>query len=222
MVDIEDPDTSQDYDAVWDKMIAKDQSENFDILSIDTQSENLMPEFDIGKLDLFQILGTNLAGNMQIYQKRELLTYAKRPVGYDPSNDTYFSIDAFKVHIRNGPRVSQPSVAMFGFSSPGMAGTQAITGDNLGHTPTEQQWIFTMYAEVFLYDMWKHLIGVTEGASESPYDEVSAWFARLMEDLMWEEENTSAFLPLNYDVHTKATWDISVVGAPGKAVLTSD
>jgi hypothetical protein len=222
VVNMDDPDSPVNYDHLWDSMIAKDQTESYDILSIDTASATTSPEFDVGKLDLFQILGTNLVGNMQIYQRRQLLTFPKRPIAYDPSNDTYFPQDAFKVHITNGPTVKSPSVAMFGFSSPGLAGGQAITSDQISATPSESQWLYTMYAEVFLYDMWKHLIGVTPGSSTDPYDTVSAWFAQLLEDQLFTEDQSDAFSAVDYKVWTKATWDITVIGKPGKAVLTSD
>lgn len=221
VVDVEDPDTSQNYDAIWDMMIAKDVPEGFNILSIDTATADLQPEFEPGQLDLFQVFGDNLLGNMQIYQRRELLTYPKRPVGYDASNDTWFPMDAFKIHIKNGPRVSRPSVAMFGITSPSMESTQAYNIGAIGATPTEQEWIITMYAEIFLYDMWKHLIGVTPAADTAPFDAVSAWFAKLLEDKMWET-GTNAFVPSTLITHTKTTWDISVVGKPGKVALTSD
>jgi hypothetical protein len=221
VVGLEDPDSSHSYDFIWDHMITKDIAEGYNILSIDTGTSVNDPEFEVGRLDLFQIFGDNLQGNMQIYQRRELLTFPKRPVAYDPSNDSFFPMDAFKVHIAHGPSVSKPSVAMFGFSSPAMDQTQAFTIDSLGATPTEQEWIFTMYAEVFLYDAWKHLIGVVDGASDEPYNAVSAWFAKLMEDKMWES-GPGFILPGDYYVHTKATWDISVPGKPGKVALTSD
>jgi hypothetical protein len=221
VVDMDDPDTTHSYDYVWDTMIHKDVAEGHDILSIDTATQVTAPEFEVGRIDLFQIFGDNLQGNMQLYQRREYLTFAKRPVAYDPSNDTFHGMDAFKVHVRGGPRVSRPSVAMFGFSSPAMDQTQSYSGGALGTTPTEQEWIFTMYAEVFLYDMWKHLIGVTPSTSTDPYDDVSAWFAKLMEDKMYETA-VGRIIPKDFSVWAKATWDMSVVGKPGKAVLTSD
>ena len=99
--------------------------------------------------------------------------------------------------------------------------TQSFSAGSLGVTPLEKEWLFTMYAEVFLYDMWKHLIGVTPSSSTDPYDDVSAWFARLMEDKMFEQQ-TGMIIPTTYTVLTKATWDMSVPGKPGKVVLTSD
>lgn len=221
VVDIDDPDTLHSYDYMWDAMITKDVAEGHDILQIDTSTAANDPEFEPGKIDLFQIFGDNLVGNMQIYQKREFLTFPKRPITYDPSNDTFIPTDAFKVHVARGPRVQRPSVALFGFSAPAVDQTQSFTPDNIGQTPREKEWLFTMYAEVFLYDMWKHLIGVTPSSSTDPYDDVSAWFAKLMEDKMWESA-TSLIIPSNYYVHCKATWDMSVVGKPGKATLTSD
>jgi hypothetical protein len=222
VVDVDDPDTTHSYDYVWDSMVQKDVPEGHNILSIDTATQNTAPEFGQGELDLFQIFGDNLTGNMQLYQRREFLTFPKRPIAYDPSNDTFFGMDAFKVHVRGGPTVTRPSVAMFGFSSPALDQTQSYSGGALGTTPTEREWIITMYAEVFLYDMWKHLIGViTTTSSAEPFDEVSAWFAKLMEDKMYETA-TSRIIPSGFHVHTKATWDMSVVGKPGKAILTSD
>lgn len=222
VVEVDNPETVVGYDHLWDSMIHKDLAEGYNILSISTDTEDTNPEYEPGLIDLFQIFGTNLQGNMQIYQKREILTYPKRPVGYDPSNDTYIAQDAFKVHVRGGPTVKSPSVAMFGFSSPGMATSNLITGTGeLNSTPNEQQWIFLMYAEVFLYDMWKHLIGATPSGSTNPYDEVSAWFAEMMEESIVQYE-TSDFVTVDYKVHTKATWDISVIGKPGKVTLTSD
>jgi len=221
VVALDDPDAVHSYDFVWDHMITKDIAEGWNILSIDTGTTQNDPEFEVGRLDLFKIFGDNLVGNMQIYQRRELLTFPKRPIAFDPSDDSYWAVDAFKVHVANGPSVTKPSVAMFGFSSPAMDQTQSFALDTLGSTPTEQEWIFTMYAEVFLYDMWKHLIGVTDGATDEPYNQVSAWFAKLMEDKMWES-GVDFLLPAGYYVHTKATWDISVPGKPGKVSMTSD
>ena len=221
VVEVEDPDSSHSYDYVWDHMIQKDMAEGFNILSLDTGTSVNDPEFEVGRIDLFSIFGDNLQGNMQIYQKREFLTFAKRPVAYDPSNDTYFALDAFKVHVSRGPRVKAASVAMFALSSPAMDLTQTLTADSFGATPVDTEWIMTMYAEVFLYDMWKHLVGVTPGASEEPYNAVSAWFAKLMEDKMWEG-SSGMILPQDYSIWTKATWDISVVGKPRNPVLTSD
>lgn len=225
VVDVDDPDTRHTYDSLWDRMITKDVAEGFDILSIDTATASNAPEFEPGKIDLFQVFGDNLVGNMQIYQKREFLTFAKKPITYDTSNDSFVPSDAFKVHVTRGPRVSRPSVAMFAFSAPAVDQTQSFTEDassgGLDLTPTEQEWIFTMYCDVFLYDMWKHLIGITPGASVDPFNDVSAWFAKLMEDKMWEN-STGLIIPKNYYVHCKATWDMSVIGKPGKTTLTSD
>jgi hypothetical protein len=221
VVDVDDPDTTWTYDTVWDRMITKDVAEGFDILQLDTATASNDPEFEPGKIDLFQVFGDNLVGNMQIYQKREMLTFAKKPITYDPSNDSFFPSDAFKVHVARGPKVSRPSVAMFGFSAPAADQTQAFTLDALGQTPGEKEWLITMYSEVFLYDMWKHLIGITPGASVDPFNDVSAWFAKLMEDKMYESY-TGLIIPANFRVHCKATWDMSVVGKPGKVTLTSD
>jgi len=69
--------------------------------------------------------------------------------------------------------------------------------------------------------MWKHLIGALASSSADPYDDVSAWFAKLMEDKMYESA-TSLYSSSDYIVHCKATWDMSVPGKPGKTVLTSD
>ena len=221
VVAVDDPDTVQGYDSVWDQMIQKDLVEAHDILNIDTSTGTSAPEFEVGMIDLYQMFGDNLTGNMQIYQKRELLTFSKRPVAYDPSNDTYFPMDAFKIHVRNGPRVDVPSVAMFALSSPGMDQTQTVGSSIIGGTPQEKEWLFTMYAEVFLYDLWKHLIGVTPGSSTDPYDDVSAWFAELLEDKMWIEGG-SPFGARGYNVTTKATWGITVPGKPKQQTLTSD
>lgn len=223
VVDMDDADTTHSYDYMWDSMITKDVAEGFDTLAIDTSTAVNDPEFEPGKIDLFEIFGENMVGNMQIYKKREMLTFPKKPITYDPSNDSYIATDAFKVHVTRGPKVSRPSVAMFGFSAPAVDQTQTFTADAIGTTPSEKEWLLTMYAEVFLYDMWKHLIGVTPASNTEPYDSVSAWFAKLMEDKMWEQSGGSNFIkPSGYYVHCKATWDMSVIGKPGKAVLTSD
>jgi len=221
VVAMDDPDTVQGYDTVWDEMIQKDLVEAHSILNIDTANNVSAPEFEVGMIDLYQMFGDNLTGNMQIYQKREILTFPKRPVAYDPSNDTFYAMDAFKVHVRNGPRVESPSVAMFGLSSPGMTETQSVGSSIIGGTPQEKEWLFTMYAEVFLYDLWKHLIGVTPGSGTDPYDDVSGWFAELLEDNFWIEGGTP-FTAKDYNVTTKATWGITVPGKPRQQTLTSD
>lgn len=221
VVGVEDPAHEYDYDDVWDWTILKDQPLVHTAIPqaagpFETDTANINPEFEWGELDLEAIFGGDLIGNMEIFRRRELITFEKHPLGFHTNADIsslyYLPGDHFKTHIRGGPTVREPSVAMFGFSNPEMN----QTGGSLKNTPTEQQWIMMQFAEVFLFDAWKYLMGLTAGSE----NDAANWFAELLEDAMIEDANY--ILPVGYVVTTKTTWDITVPGEPGNVVLTSE
>lgn len=219
VVNVDDPDTSQEYDDLWDKVIQKDLPWAYDTadLVLDTGVDLNDPEFEPGAWDLEAVFGTEMLGNMEIFRRRELISYAKRPIGFHTSADLasqfYTPVDHFKTHIRGGPTVREPSVGIFGFSAPAMDNTRAT----LQNTPTAKEWIMQQYAQVFLYDAWKFLMGMSGSAG---YDKAAEWFAQLLEDSMIEDANY--ILPTSYIVTTKVTWDITVPGEPGRMTLTSE
>lgn len=225
VVNVEDPSTDQYYDVLWDKVILKDVAFKESLVDepygpfatgvVDTSNT----EFEVGEFDLEAIFGSELVGNMEIFRRRELITFPKRPVGFhtnaDLSSQFYTPVDHFKTHIRGGPRVTEPSVAMFGFSAPALANTKT----QISATPTEKEWLMMQYAEVFLYDMWKYLMGMLPHSGG--YDVIATnWFAELLEDYMIEDDD---YITANgYNVTTKVTWDITVPGKPGSMTLTSE
>lgn len=227
VVDVDDPDTAQGYDLIWDKVIQKDSNLQHQAVGsgvgtgpFDTSGVLDWPEVEVGEFDLEAIFGSELLGNMEIFRRRELITFPKRPIGFHTSADLtalwYTPVDAFKTHIRGGPTVEEPSVAMFGFSAPAMDRTKGT----ISSTPSEIEWIMTQYAEVFLYDMWKFLMGLSAASGEYPDSTASDWFAELLEDFMIEDAD---YIQANsYVVTTKVTWDITVPGKPGTMVLTSE
>lgn len=226
VVNVEDPEVQTDYDTLWDWTIQKDQYHAYGTVDdstsgiFDSDSVNPEPEFEPGLVDLEAIFGGDLVGNMEIFRRRELITFAKRPVGFHTSADLatqyYVPVDSFKTHIRGGPRVSEPSVAMFGFSAPQMGQTQG----SIRNTPTELEWIMEQYAQVFLFDAWKWLMGLSASTGEYPDAQAANWLAELLEDNMIE--TVDIILAAGYNVTTKATWDITVQGEPSNMTLTSE
>jgi len=217
VTNVHDPDSTISYDTVWDEQVNKDTLEGYYAAStlLDTEGLDSTPEFEVGEIDLESLMGVELENNTEIFRRRKMVSFPANPVGFNGTNQ-YWPCDHFKIHLKGGPRVTSPSVAMFGFSSPSMDQTQGMP-----NLPTEKEWLIFQFIDTFLEDMFKHLIGMSQPPDYNPGDDASESIAALLEDKMIEPDGT--FMPGNsWTCISKITWDITIDGFKGVSTLTSE
>ena len=218
VVPLLDPDNVATYDAIWDTQIPKDVAEAAGVFDLDTGASDTTPEFEVGEADWSSVFQLASGAPMEIYRRRELVTFPKMPVGYvDIATDEYRMVARFKAKIGRKVNVETPSVALFGFSNPDMLTTTATPWDTL----SEVAWVQYQYLELTLEQAWMHLVGLTEAGSETPYEEAAALVAELIEDTVFEETGGS-FAAVNWTVFCEATFDVSVPGRYVPGVITSE
>lgn len=219
VVNVHDPDTQITYDSVWDEQVNKDQADTYASgggTFLDTETADTAPEFEVGEIDLEALMGVELEDNTEIFRRRKMVTFPGNPIGFDGTNQ-FWPADHFKVHIKGGPKVTAPSVAMFGFSSPAMDQTEAGSQ----YLPSSTVWMIYQFIDSFLEDMFKHLIGISGGSNIDPYQDASVAIAKLLEDKMIEPDGN--YLPGNaWGCITKVTWDITIDGFNGISTISSE
>lgn len=215
MVRDPDPDTVDTINDTWDRMVPKDKVNTTEI-DTDTLGEDTSAEFEPGHVELEAAFDIDQMGNLEFFRKRSRISYAQSPFGFvDGSPDLYTPIDYFKTHKKIMRTVEAPSIAMIGFSSPGMG----VTTATVASTPIDHEWQMLQWLEVFLYDHWKNLIGLTETGAETPYVDATNFITELIEPAV-HEVTTGAYLGTTFLVYCGATWQVSVPGEPGAMSLT--
>lgn len=213
-----DPDSSETYENLWDRLVPKDKQLAAGGFELDTGSADTQPEFELGDVDysgVFQMAGLS---PIEIFKRRRMLTAASGGPyeAVSSSGDMYTPMDKFTTKVNRKVSTAMPSICMFGFSSPDTARTVSVEMD----IPEEHEWVLLQYVEVALENAFMHLIGLTEAGSETPYEESSAFLSELLELVF--EETAGSFRPVSWTVFTQATFDISVPGNLSFGALTSD
>lgn len=216
VVGLDDPDGSYSWDEVWDQEIIKDMLiTSAGQADIDTPVDT-DPEVEVGLVDLESIMGLNAADDMQIFQRRKMVTWAGNPVGGDGGTQ-YIPTDYFKTHIKGGPRVNKPSGVLFGLSSPAMDQTTSASA-----IPSEVEWLVLQFIDMFLEDMFKWNIGVGTETSGHPYEAGSDTIAKFLENAMWEPSGEAFLFNSAWYVNSKITFDVTIPGMKRVKVLTSE
>lgn len=215
-----DPDGGATFDAIWDAQVPKDVALAAGAFDIDTGAQDTQPEFELGLPDLSSIVRLTALEPIPIFQRRGYLSLANAKVIYTPvdsAEDTAIFTDFYSTQVKKTVHVSSPSVVLFGTSSPALAATTTT----IKTIPTEAEWLLLQYLEVALEQAFMSLAGLTEAGAESPYVESLAFIAELVEDTVLEEV-AGRFIPNNWTVFTRATFDISVPGSVSIGTLSSD
>ena len=216
VVNIDDPDGTYTWDQIWDGSVRKDVSlEVWSTADIDSP-ENVEPEFDVGLVDLDSIMGIGAEDDMQIFQRRKMVSWAGNPIGGD-GGVQFVPTDYFKTHIKGGPRVNSPSGVMFGLSSPAMAETTGVS-----NIPVEKEWLVLQFVDMFLEDMFKWNIGLGSITSDFPYEAGSDYIAKFLESAMWEPSGQANLYSEKWYVNSKITFDVTIPGMQRVKVLSSD
>lgn len=216
-----DGDAATNFDVLWDNLVPKDVDEGAGVLDLDTTATDTTPEFEIGEIDWNAVFEMTALQPVEIFKRRKMITLATTSVGYNQVsgalNDLYTPVDHVNTHLKRSVKVGSPSLVLFGFSSPDTLQSVATQFT----APTEQQWVMLTYMEMALEDAFKQLIGLVETGAETPYEEMSAFIAAILEPSIFEQDGGS-FVGVTYNVFTRAVFDVSVPGRMLHSTLSSD
>ncbi len=194
-----DMDAAATFDTIWDTIVPKDELQADDALDLDTGTADTSPEMEPGLPNLNSIMGIDVTDRERVCKRFVFVTYPSHPGGLHLSTTLkYVPSDAFQVNIRSQYFVSKPSVLLFGISSPVTNNTSAT----IETAPSKQEWGMLMFLEHTIENMMQLLFSFPEAGAESPYEEASAFIAKLVEPLLTETTGRSANLPL-------AAWDFN-------------
>lgn len=223
LVEVDDLDTTDTLEDLWDRMIPKPLVMASDIYDIGTvasggtgsltgDTANL---YEPGQVDIVALVDNDADSIREWYRREKMVTFSEAPLAFE-TDETYSPTDRFKIRVTGGLNVRRPSYMLLGLSSPNLDGT-ATDGDL--NTLTETEWAMLKYLETFLDDAWKHLIGVA-GASGTPYSTIAVFTDRLIApNPVWEY--TNAFQEVTWQYHVKSTWQIDVPGTPNFTSISS-
>lgn len=218
VVHIDDPDTPEAWDDAWDGQVGKDKGVGYGsaIGELDTVGSDSNPEFEIGLIDIDSLMGLDLTGEVEFLRRRKMVSFPGNPLGFNGTS-TYWPCDHVKMHIRGGTKVDRPSGAMIALSSPEMGETTAAAQQ----TPSAETWLILQFIDMYLEDMFKHLVGSTGGVSEDPYEDAETAISNLLENQMFEPD-VDALRASIWTVSMKTTWDYTIDGFSNKSVITSE
>lgn len=223
LVEVDDLDTTDSVEDLWDRMIPKPlvmASNIYDIGTVPsdgagTHAGDQNNFYEPGQVDIIALVDDDADSIREWYRREKMITFSEAPLAFE-TDETYSPTDRFKVRVTGGLNVRRPSYMLLGLSSPNLDGT-AVDGDL--NTLTETEWAMLKYLETFLDDAWKHLIGVA-GASGTPYSTIAIFTDRLIapNPVM---EYTNGFQEVTWQYHAKSTWQIDVPGTPNFTSISS-
>lgn len=220
VIPVLDPDGGATFDAIWDAQVPKDVAMSAGGFDIDTGAADTQPEFEIGVPDVSAIMDLVAGAPIEIFRRRKYLTIANERNVRDvvtAGSDLKLVTDHFITDVKRRVRVPDPSVVLFGLSSPDTTNTSTT----IKAIPTEAEWSLLQYLEVALEQAFMSLVGLTEAGAETPYVDSMTFIAELVEDVVFEETALS-FTPTSWNVYCISTFDISVPGKIAMGVLTSE
>jgi hypothetical protein len=220
---IEDPDTQDTLNDVWDLQVSKEVSAQGALVDMDLHGNPTTatastavtePESQPGYFDLEELLGTDNRGNIEVFKRREMLTFAKNPTAWDPaSGGTWVPTDHFTTHLKGGPRVEEMSYLIFGFSAPLMDNRDVSEPVTI----TEVEWFYLQFLDMFVEDMLKNLIGLTADSGTGSSETIVAFleYASL-------EPDGSRLAGVEWNVIAKTTFDVTMPGMQSITTLSTD
>lgn len=209
MIPVDDPDTVDLIDDIWDRFVEKDFTLIAGSFDLDTAGTDTI-SFDEPGIGSADRLGgqETLQQSKRFFRRRKMITFQSNPKGFlDATPDVYLPGDVFRVSSKGMPVVDRMSVAVVGFGSPAFA---SVTTTHKS-SPTETEWLQIKYMEVILEQAWMDLAGLTEAGAETPYVEAIALIADMLEPTVIED-TVAAFKDATMDVFCQLTWDLSVPG----------
>lgn len=220
VIPVLDPDNGASFDAIWDAQVPKDEALAAGGFDIDTAAADTDPLWEIGTPNMAAVMELIAGKPQEIFKRRKMLSVASpgsQFIRIDAAPDEHMLIDQFSTRVGKRVRVKQPSVVLFGLSSP----DTLRTATTVKTIPTEAEWSLLQFLEVALENAFMSLVGLTEAGAESPYEESLAFIAELIEDIVLEDA-AGSYAPATWRCFTNATFDISVPGRIAIGTLSSE
>lgn len=217
VIEIEDPGTQTTLNEIWDRMVSKEDSRYGAFLDVDLDDEGVVgaPESQPGFFDLEELVGTDNRGNVEVFKRRQMINFAKNPVGWDPaSGGKYIPTDHFTTHLRGGPKVDAMSYLIFGFSSPEMD-FRALSEPTV---IAENDWYYLQFLDMFLEEMMKETLGL---AASSVSAAAATAIVAFLEMASWEPDDDLLYA-VSWQVTAKTTFDVTMPGMQNLATISTD
>lgn len=217
LVPLDDPDTAEVYDAIWDRFVPK--YTDVDSIDLDTVGADTTPFWEPGEADFESVFDM---GNspLRMYMRRKRLDFA------DPGNagfrfqpaETPFEpqwIAGDIVHIRTNKsiRIRQPSIVMIGVAQPLMDDTSTLRP----HL-TEIEWGQIQYVEATLERALMDQIDNVEAGATVTWETASAVLRKhLAPDVFeatanaWKTETFNIFAHLTFEHTVPGTMAFDVI-----------
>jgi len=216
---VDDPDTPDSVDDIWDRMVPKDIALATNVgVEEDTLigAETTAPNYELGQVDPNTLFMVDSMVK-EIFLRREILTAARSRMTAVSGTSLWIPSFEFKSEISRRYSVPTPSIAAFAVSVP--AGD--ITTATVDNTPTRPEWQTIRFIELALEKAFVFLLGLEETGAESPYTDIATTIFDFIEPAVFEE-TAGAIGQGAFNVWSKITYDVTVLGTMGKQVITSE
>lgn len=219
MVPLGDADLADSVDDLWDLNVPKDVNLAEGVWDMDEATVDATPEFEIGTPDVHALLDMQPGEVLEIFRRRQMLSLARGGFFKDvlAATDEVVVTDYMKTKISRGVNVNEPTMCLFGLSSPDTLATTTT----IPTAPTEVQWVLLKYLEIALEQAFMAIVGLIEAAADEPYATSMAFIAGLVEETVFEEAAAS-YLSQSWRVFTNATFSITVPGSVDIGTVTSE
>ncbi len=213
-----DPDSIDQYDAIWNALVPKDT--DVTTMDLDTGTSDSTPFYEPGEADWSALMDVGLRPE-RLYHRHAIRHIGNASSFTFQDNQTPFAVkwianDIVRVHIRRRLRVRQPSCLVFALATPALDDTTASSQSIL----IENEWASVKYASQMLERAMMSLFGIVEAGAETPWDEAVALLQKHLDPDVFEETAT-AWGTAQYNAFSEMVVDHSVVGTFGKIPVTT-
>lgn len=215
---VEDSDTAQTYDNLWDTNVIKDMPVLGAELELDDESAKTPPYFNTGEPNIGEVMNMDLHSH-HFWKYRNMVTLASRPIGTDPSTAEENYIPTFKTGINRNvsARAQVNSVALLGVSVPETVGEDT----SMGSTPAaESEWAQIKYVDMVLEQAMVFLLGLHEPAGSEPFEEASNKLLEFLEPPVVEQSSTT-IIAGGWNIFSVVEWRLQVPGRLAKQVISA-
>ncbi len=215
---VEDPDSVQTMNAIWDDFVPKDTTS--DILDLDTATPDSNTFYEPGMIAwefLFDV-GTQ---PRRILHRHRMCSPANSMIMNRQDTETPFIEHWFpganeRIDVRRPIRVSGPSLAVFAVAVPDSLATSATTPvAALG----EDRWGQIKYIDNVLERAMMDLLGLTEAGAETPWEEASDLLRSYLEANVLEA-NAGTMVQMPWTAIGELVFDVIVPGRMPTKILT--
>lgn len=217
VIPVDDPDTTEGYEALWDRYVPKDT--DVEAIDLDTAAEDATPFLEPGEPDWTQVLDVGLRPR-RVFRRQGLVSvvHPRAVLAFHDPNTPFAALwqpaDFFRIRVNRPIRVSKPSMMLFALASPALDDTTTT----LPITPAENEWSRTRYMGEVLRLAIMDLIGLTEAGATTPWEEATDLLLKhLLPDVV--EETAGVMGSVSWDATTMATFHQMVPGTLGKNTL---